>query len=110
MKNTTLFPSMMVASLCLVGAAVQAQTLLNLTFDNPGSPVIGTDYIPNSAPGTPGDFNTPYGGTINNNYATAFTEQAGTGVYEGGSPSGGLAVTAGDNDRSEEHTSELQSL
>ncbi|MGA9777140.1 MAG: PEP-CTERM sorting domain-containing protein [Verrucomicrobiia bacterium] len=99
MKNTILYRSMLAASLCLVGAAVQAQTtLLDLTFDNPGSPVIGTDYIPNSAPGTPGDFNTPYGTTVNNQYATAFTEEAGVGVYEGGSPSGGLVVTAGDND------------
>ena len=99
MKNTPLFTSMMVASLCLVGAAVQAQTtLLNMGFDNPGAPVIGTDYIYNTANGTPGDFNTPYGTTINNNAATAFTEEAGTGVYEGGSPSGGLVVTAGDND------------
>jgi hypothetical protein len=99
MMHKTFLGSVLIASFCLVGAAVQAQTtLLDLTFDNPGSPVIGTDYIPNSAPGTPGDFNNPYGSTVNNQYATAFTEEAGAGVYEGGSPSGGLVVTAGDND------------
>jgi hypothetical protein len=99
MKHITRLGSVLIGSFCLVGATVQAQTtLLNLTFDNPGAPVIGTDYIPNTSNGSPGDFNNPYGGSINNMEATAFTEEAGTGVYEGGSPSGGLVVTAGDND------------
>jgi hypothetical protein len=100
-KHTPLLGSVLIALFCLVGVAVQAQTtLLDLTFDNPGSPVIGTDYIQNTAPGSPGDFNTPYGTTINNGLTppVAFTEEAGTGVYEGGSPSGGLVATGGDND------------
>jgi hypothetical protein len=72
-------------------------TLLDMTFDNPSTPGMSTDYIQNTAPGTPGNFNTPYGTSVNATLTT-FSEQPGVGVYEGGSPSGGIAVAGGDGD------------